>query len=48
MTETTEFADVVFPASGFAETEGTQTNTERRVQRLRRAVPPPGNAKPDW
>lgn len=48
MTETAEFADVVFPASGFTETDGTQTNTERRVQRLRRAVPPPGEAKPDW
>jgi len=48
MTETAEFADVVFPATGFGETDGTQTNTERRVQRLRRAVPPPGEAKPDW
>jgi len=48
MTETAELADVVFPATGFAETDGTQTNTERRVQRLRRAVPPPGEAKPDW
>jgi formate dehydrogenase major subunit len=48
MTETAEFADVVFPATGFGETDGTQTNTERRVQRLRRAVPPPGDAKPDW
>jgi len=48
MTETAELADVVFPASGFAETDGTQTNTERRVQRLRRATPPPGEAKPDW
>jgi formate dehydrogenase major subunit len=48
MTETAEFADVVFPATGFAETDGTQTNTERRIQRLRKAVPPPGEAKPDW
>jgi formate dehydrogenase major subunit len=48
MTETAEFADVVFPASGFGETDGTQTNTERRIQRLRRAVPPAGEAKPDW
>jgi formate dehydrogenase major subunit len=48
MTETAEFADVVLPASGFGETDGTQVNTERRVQRLRRAVPPPGEAKPDW
>ncbi len=48
MTETAEFADVVFPATGFGETDGTQTNTERRVQRMRKAVPPPGEAKPDW
>ena len=48
MTETAELADVVFPATGFAETDGTQTNTERRVQRLRRAVPAPGEARPDW
>jgi predicted molibdopterin-dependent oxidoreductase YjgC len=48
MTETAELADVVFPASGFGETDGTQTNTERRVQRLRKAVPAAGEAKPDW
>jgi len=48
MTETAELADVVFPASGWAETDGVCTNTERRVQRLRAAVPPPGEAKPDW
>ena len=48
MTETAELADVVLPATGFAETDGVQTNTERRVQRLRAAVPAPGEAKPDW
>ncbi len=48
MTETAELAHVVFPATGFGETDGTQTNTERRVQRLRKAVPPPGEARPDW
>lgn len=48
MTETAEMADVVFPATGWAETDGVCTNTERRVQRLRAAVPPPGQAKPDW
>jgi predicted molibdopterin-dependent oxidoreductase YjgC len=48
LTETAAMADVVFPASAFAETDGVCTNTERRVQRLRRAVPPPGEAKPDW
>ncbi len=48
MTETAELADVVFPATGWAETDGVCANTERRVQRLRAAVPPPGEAKPDW
>ncbi len=41
-------ADVVFPASSFAEKDGTFTNTERRVQRVRKAVPMPGNAREDW
>ncbi len=48
MTETAELADVVFPASGWAETDGVFTNTERRVQRVRAAVPPPDEARPDW
>jgi predicted molibdopterin-dependent oxidoreductase YjgC len=48
LTETARLANVVFPATAWGETDGTQTNTERRVQRLRRAVPPPGEAKPDW
>ena len=48
LTETAKFADVVFPATSWAETDGVCTNTERRVQRLRAAVPPPGEAKPDW
>ena len=48
MTETAEMADVVFPATAWGETDGTQTNTERRIQRLRAAVPPQGEAKPDW
>jgi predicted molibdopterin-dependent oxidoreductase YjgC len=48
MTETAELADVVLPAAAWAETDGVQTNTERRVQRLRKAVEPPGEAKPDW
>ncbi len=46
-TATTELADVVFPATGWGETDGTFTNTERRVQRVRAAVPPPGDARPD-
>ena len=48
MTETAELADVVFPAAAWAEVDGTQTNTERRIQRLRAAVPPQGDAMPDW
>jgi formate dehydrogenase major subunit/formate dehydrogenase alpha subunit len=40
-------ADVVLPASSFAEKDGTFTNTERRVNRVRAAVPCPGNARPD-
>ncbi len=47
MSETAQFADVVFPAAASAEKEGTFTNTERRVQRVRKAVNPPGEAKPD-
>jgi formate dehydrogenase alpha subunit len=45
--ETSQFADVVLPAVSFAEKEGTFTNTERRVQRVRRAVPAPGEARSD-
>ena len=48
MNETTEYADVVFPAACFAEKDGTFTNTERRVQRVRKAVEPPGIAMDDW
>ena len=48
LNETAELADVVLPASSFAEKEGTFTNTERRVQRVRTAVAAPGMAKPDW
>jgi len=47
LTETAEFADVVLPAAASAEKNGTFTNTERRVQRVRKAVQPPGQAKPD-
>ena len=48
LSETAEKADVVLPAACFAEKEGTFTNTERRVQRVRKAVNAPGEAKPDW
>lgn len=47
MTETAELADVVLPSSCFAEKDGTFTNTERKVQRVRKAVNPPGDAKDD-
>ncbi len=48
MTETAQLADVVLPATCFAEKDGTFTNTERRVQRVRKAVNAPGNALGDW
>ncbi|SHH16848.1 formate dehydrogenase, alpha subunit [Tepidibacter thalassicus DSM 15285] len=48
LTETAELADVVLPASSFAEKDGTFTNTERRVQRVRKAINPIGDSKPDW
>ena len=48
LTETAKMADVVFPAACYAEKDGTFTCTERRVQRVRKAVDAPGKAKPDW
>jgi len=48
LTETAKLADVVLPSSCFAEKEGTFSNTERRVQRIRKAVEPPGQARSDW
>ena len=48
LTETAQLADVVLPAASFAEKDGTFTNTERRVQRIRKAIEPPGEAKADW
>ncbi len=48
MTETAMIADVVLPTRSFAEKDGTFSNTERRVQRVREAVHPPGQAKYDW
>ncbi len=47
LTETAQKAHVVLPAACFAEKDGTFTNTERRVQRVRKAVEPPGDAMPD-
>ena len=48
MTETATFADVILPASAFPEKDGTVTNTDRRVQMGRAAVPMPGQAQQDW
>ena len=48
LTETGEFADVILPGACFAEKEGTFTNTDRRVQRVRKAVNAPGSALEDW
>ncbi|MGN6757491.1 MAG: molybdopterin oxidoreductase family protein, partial [Thermomicrobiales bacterium] len=48
LTETARRADVVLPAVSWAEKDGTITNLERRVQRLRPAVHAPGDARPDW
>ena len=47
LTETAQLADVVLPAAAFAETDGTFANSERRVQRVRPAISPPGIAKSD-
>ncbi|WP_020675885.1 formate dehydrogenase subunit alpha [Geopsychrobacter electrodiphilus] len=47
-TETVQLADLVLPAACYAEREGTYTSTERRVQRGRKAVDPPGEARADW
>ena len=46
--ETAEQADVVLPAASFAEKEGTFTNSERRVQRVRQVIPPIGASRADW
>lgn len=48
MTETAELADVVLPGVTIAEKDGTITNTERRVQLIRKAIEPIGNSKPEW
>jgi formate dehydrogenase major subunit len=48
VTETAQFADVILPASSWAEKDGTVTNTNRQVQMGRAAVPLPGDARPDW
>ena len=48
LSETAKLADVVLPGASFAEKDGTFTNTERRVQRLRKAIEPIGDSRPDW
>lgn len=45
---TSEFADVLLPGTSFAERDGTFVNTERRVQLIRQAIPPVGEARPEW
>jgi assimilatory nitrate reductase catalytic subunit len=47
-TATAAHADVLLPAASWGEKEGTVTNSERRISRVRRAVPPPGQAREDW
>ncbi len=47
-TETTAFADVIFPAASFAEVDGTYTNNAGNVQRVRKAIDPVHQSKPDW
>jgi predicted molibdopterin-dependent oxidoreductase YjgC len=46
--ESNVYADVILPAAAFAEKDGTFTNSDRRVQRIRRAINPPGQARADW
>ena len=46
--ETTRFADVVLPGACFAEKDGVFTNSDRRIQRIRKVVDPPRNARADW
>ena len=48
LTDTAELADVVLPAASFAEKEGTFTNTERRIQKVRKAIDPVGESRTDW
>ncbi|RDU94667.1 nitrate reductase [Trinickia dinghuensis] len=47
-TDTVPYADVLLPASSWGEKSGTVTNSERRISRVRAAVEPPGEARPDW
>jgi formate dehydrogenase major subunit len=48
MTESAKLAHIILPAATFLESNGTYTNGERRIQRIRKALEPPGQAKEDW
>ncbi|MCP4004510.1 MAG: molybdopterin-dependent oxidoreductase [bacterium] len=48
LNETSRYADVILPSAVYAEKDGVFTNSERRVQRVRKAVEPPGEARADW
>ncbi len=48
LSETAHYADIVLPAVSFAEKDGTFTNTERKIQRIRKAIPSIGDSKADW
>jgi formate dehydrogenase major subunit len=48
LTLTAKLADIVLPGTSFAEKDGTFTNTERRVELVRQAIPPVGDSRPDW
>jgi len=48
LNETGEYADIILPAVSFAEKDGTFTNSDRRVQKIRAALPAPGEARADW
>ena len=48
MNETGELADVILPSASFAEKDGTFTNSDRRIQRVRQALPAIGESRPDW
>ncbi|KJG37983.1 formate dehydrogenase [Photobacterium angustum] len=48
MTQTAEFADVIFPATSWGEHEGVYSSADRGFQRFYKAITPPGDVKPDW
>ncbi|MEX2132574.1 MAG: molybdopterin-dependent oxidoreductase, partial [Acidimicrobiia bacterium] len=48
LNDSNQFADVIFPAAGFSEKEGTVTNLEGRVQKVNEIIPAPGQSRPDW